>query len=61
MRKATGLFVLLTLVLVSSPAVAKMECVAGGGFRGRDGQLLDCLEGTGSDCMSCAEVIVIQG
>jgi hypothetical protein len=59
MRKVIGLLILLVMVLVSLPVMA-MDCVPGGSFRGRDGRLLDCLEGAGSDCMSCSETIVVQ-
>lgn len=59
MRRIKSLLLVLVLVLASVPAVA-MECTPGMAFRDQYGNLLDCLEGGGSDCMSCRMVIIVS-
>jgi hypothetical protein len=55
MRKVTGLLVLLTLLFLTVAVFAQDpgDCVPGMIFRGRDGQMIDCLEEIGSDCTAC--------
>ena len=47
---------MVPLVLSAAP-----ECEAGLGFYGTDGILDDCLQGAGSDCLYCTEIIVVGG
>jgi hypothetical protein len=65
MRKLRA-FVLLSFVCLSLTganllATSDPSCTPGMAFRGRDGQLLDCFENAGADCMTCGMVIVVQG
>ncbi len=64
MKKKLGsglvLAILTFVVLVGvPPAEADIICESGLGFRGNDGEILDCLEGGGEDCMRCWETIKV--
>ena len=60
MRKVTRVFLLLALVLMSAPVFTQPgECVPGAVYRGRDGQMIDCLETLGTDCLACT--FIFQG
>jgi hypothetical protein len=58
MRKGTGIFMVLALLLLSSPAIAQPgTCVPGGIFYGPDGRMADCLESTGDNCLACTFIM----
>ena len=55
MRKLTKVVALVLLVVAAAfPISAKMACEAGGGvYSPISGEIADCLEGGGDDCLSC--------
>lgn len=60
MRRIKSLLLVAVLLLASVPAAADMECTPGMAFRDQYGNLLDCLEGGGSDCLNCRMVIIVN-
>ncbi|HUR80339.1 MAG TPA: hypothetical protein VM733_06215 [Thermoanaerobaculia bacterium] len=54
MRKVTRLFLLLALVLMSAPAFTQPgTCEPGGIFRDSHGEMIDCIQGYGDNCLAC--------
>lgn len=60
MRKLKSLFLATVLLVAAIPMSAQMDCVPGYAFRDQYGNLVDCLEGGGSDCLSCRMVIIVR-
>jgi hypothetical protein len=59
MRRIKALVLALVLLVAAVP-VSAMECVPGMAFRDPYGNLLDCLEDLGSDCMRCKMIIIVS-
>lgn len=58
MRKITSVLIVLALVLLSSTALAQPgECTPGGVFRDQNGDMIDCLEETGDNCLACTFIV----
>ena len=60
MRKLKSLFLVVVLLIAAIPVSAQMECVPGYAFRDQYGNLLDCLEEGGSNCLSCRMIIIVS-
>lgn len=60
MRKIKSLLLVAVLLIAAIPASADMECTPGLAFRDQYGNLLDCLEGGGNNCLTCRMVIIVN-
>ena len=60
MRKLKSLLLATVLLVSAIPVSAQMNCVPGYAFRDQYGNLLDCLEDAGSNCLSCRMIIIVS-